>query len=76
MEMKIFIVETTLDEEWEMNTGFHLVKAISKSDILNNHNLLRGQRIVSVMSVEEALKINSVTIGNVTLKTLLDPQSM
>lgn len=67
---KLFIVETTRDKEWGINTGFHIVSAESpeeaKKIIQANLQKIGDKKILSVKSVDIMLSnTNYVTIVNV-----------
>lgn len=57
---KIFIVETSSEKEWEINTGFHIVSANSTKeaeDIIKNQfgKSIYDKKILSVKLVEDML---------------------
>jgi hypothetical protein len=73
MKNKIFLVEMTNNDDWEMNHGFHLAIASSKDqvkDIINEHikELYPDIKIFNITNLKDF-------IGNKIIKTILFSQT-
>jgi hypothetical protein len=74
---KIFIVETTSSEYWEMNHGFHLVKAETKQGAIKAvQKVITGETVVKVETIDEMLRSGFHSVEEGRVRTIIGSQTM
>ena len=74
---KLFIVETTNGEYWEVNHGFHLVEAETKAlAIETTKRVITTDTIVNAESVNEFMKSGFNSIKEGKIKTIIGSSTM
>lgn len=74
---KIFIVETTSSEDWEINHGFHMVEAETKQKAIKAiQRVFLGETVVRVDSIEELMRSGFHSVDEGRVRTLIGSQTM
>ncbi len=74
---KIFIVETTSSEDWEMNHGFHLVEAETKREAIKAvQRVILGETVVKAETMEEMLRSGFHSVEEGRVRTIIGSQTM
>lgn len=76
MDKKFYVVETTSEKEWEINHGFHLVKAVSEEDVREIIKTTIKETIVNINTIGEELKETGVKTPLGKISTLISSQEM
>lgn len=70
---KIYIVETTTGDRWEMLGGFYLVEASSSGDAAEAVKALHGDRVKKTTELEVFLANGFQLVGDTRVKTITEP---
>lgn len=74
---KIFIVETTSSEDWEMNHGFHLVEAETKQRAIKAvQKVIPGETVVKAETIDEILRSEFHSVEEGRVRTIIGSQTM
>ena len=74
---RLFIVETTNNEKWETNHGFHLVEADSKElAIQTAHLSITADSVVTAYDLKEFMRSNFQSMQSGKIKTIIESQTM
>jgi hypothetical protein len=74
--MNMFIIETSNEETWEINHGFHLVEAQTKELAIQITKNAIKEKVVDTQSLDEFMRTNFSSVANGKLKTIIESSTM